>query len=149
MVDNLGMRSTQEHNGRMSDEGLSAIITNSTAENIIVYGPKRATDGGNYDKSWYVLHPGETTPDRWEFEGVFVPKDRKLEQGNTQPIQGPVAVKYPVSKSVTITQNGDQYLESGEHNIGVFNQAQINWPVPDFKAENCQKMTAHAYEIQD
>lgn len=149
MVDNLGMRSTQEHNGRMSDEGLSAIITNSTTENIIVYGPKRATDSGNYDKSWYILHPGETTPDKWEFEGIFVPKDRKLEQENNHSIQGPVAVRYPVSKSVTITQNGDQYLENGEHNVGVFRQTEINWPVPEFNSENCKKMSSHMYQIQD
>lgn len=149
MVDNLGMRSTQEHNGRMSDEGLSAIITNSTTENIIVYGPKRATDSGNYDKSWYILHPGETTPDKWEFEGIFVPKDRKFEQENNYSIQGPVAVRYPVSKSVTITQNGDQYLENGEHNVGVFRQTEINWPVPEFNSENCKKMSSHMYQIQD
>lgn len=148
-MDNTGVNSTQEYNERISSDGLSAIITNSTPENIIVYGPKRATDAGNYDKSWYILHPGETTPSKWEFEGVFVPKDRKFGQENAEVMQGPVAVKYEVSKSVTITKEGDQYLENGEHNVGVFHESEINWPIPNFNAEKCQKMSKHAYEIQD
>lgn len=148
MADNLDMSLIQQRNERMSEDS-STIITNSTAENIIVYGSKRETDSGNYDKSWYILHPGETTPSNWGFEGIFVPKDRKLEQENNQPTQGPIAVKYPVSKSVTITQNGDEYLENGEHNIGIFHQTEINWPVPEFSSENCKNMTKHMYQIQD
>ncbi|MBC2581990.1 hypothetical protein [Clostridium sp. DJ247] len=149
MSSNLGMMSTKEHNGKMTSEGLSAKITNSTPENIIVYGPKRALDSGNYDKSWYILHPGETTPSRWEFEGLFVPKDRKFGQENAEAIQGPVAVRYPVSKSVTITKDGDQYLENGQHNDGIFHASEINWPVPDFDADHCQKMSKHAFQIRD
>lgn len=77
---------------------------------------------------------------------MFVPKDRKFGQGNTQ---GLAAVRYAVSKSVTITKDGDKYLENGGHNDGVFHAAEINWPVPDFNADNCQKMSSAAYEIRD
>lgn len=148
-MDVLGTKSTQEHNGKTTMEGLSAKITNSTSENIIVYGPKRATDSGDYDKSWYVLHPGESTPSRWEFEGLFVPSDRKFGQEKAEAIQGPAAVKYPVAKSVTITKDGEQYLENGEHNLGVFHANEINWPVPNFSSEDCQKMSSAPYIIQD
>jgi hypothetical protein len=148
-MDVLGTKATQEHNGKTTMEGLSAKITNSTSENIIVYGPKRATDAGNYDKSWYVLHPGETTPSRWEFEGLFVPSDRKFGQEKAVVTQGPAAVRYAVAKAVTITKNGDQYLENGQHNDGVFHKSEINWPVPDFNAEDCQKMSSAPFVIED
>ncbi|NRW46361.1 hypothetical protein [Clostridium beijerinckii] len=40
-------------------EHKNVIITNSTSETIVVYGPRRETDGGNCDNSWYFLHSGE------------------------------------------------------------------------------------------
>lgn len=148
-MNNQGVMSEQEHKNQTENDGEGAVITNSTSENIIVYGPTRATDSGNYDKSWYILHPGKTTPRNGEFQGLFIPKDRKFEQENGESIQGPVAVRYSAPKVVTISNDGYKYLEKEEHNDGVFNASEINWPVPDFSSDNCQKMTSTAYQIQD
>lgn len=125
----------------------NAIITNSTSETLIVYGPRRETDGGNYDNSWYVLHPDKATSEKWQCDGVFIPKDRKFIQKGGETIQGPVAVKYSSIKPTTIIQDGDTYLEKDNHNDGVFSANGIDWDVPDFSAEYCQNISMEKYQI--
>lgn len=124
-----------------------ALITNSTSENFIVYGPRRETDGGNYDNSWYVLHAGETTPSDWQCDGLFIPEDRTFIQTNGETVQGPLAVKYGSLMPVIITQDGDQYVEKDNHNEGVFRPSEIDWDVPDFSAEYCQNISMAKYQI--
>lgn len=125
----------------------NAIITNSTSETLIVYGPRRETDGGNYQNSWYVLHPDETTSKNCQCDGVFIPKDRKLMEINGETIQGPVAVKYGNLMPVTIIQDGDRYIEKNSHYEGVYGPKEIDWDVPDFSAEYCQNISMEKYQI--
>ncbi len=125
----------------------NALINNSTSETLIVYGPRRETDGGNYENSWYVLHPGETVPRDWQCDGLFIPKDRKFKQMNGEIIQGPVAVKYGNLISVKITQDGEQYEEKDHHSEGVFHSSEINWDVPDFDARYCQNISMEKFQI--
>ena len=122
-------------------------ITNSTAEQILVYGPPKATDGGKYDTSWYVLHAGKTTPKGWECYGFFVPNDRSFSSESGSDIQGPVAIKYGPGKSVTLTSSQNKYISKGDNSDSVFHQSEINWSIPDFSCEDCQKMNKLRYEI--
>lgn len=132
---------------KLEHKDQNAIITNSTSETIIVYGPSRETDGGNYENSWYVLHSGKTIPENWQCDGLFIPKDRKFMQINGETVQGPVAVKYGNLMPVTITQDGDQYIEKENRNEGVFRESEINWDVPDFSAEYCKNISMAKYQI--
>lgn len=132
---------------KLEHKDQNALITNSTTETIIVYGPRRDTEGGNYENSWYVLHPDKTIPRNWQCDGLFIPKDRELVQMNGEIVQGPVAVKYGSLKPVTITQDGAQYIEKENHNEGIFHSSEINWDVPDFDAEYCQHISMDAYQI--
>lgn len=136
-------------NIKMSSEGAGNYleIKNTTAEKILVYGPPRATDGGNYDTSWYVLHPGAATPKSWECRGFFVPKDRSFSSESGSTAQGPVAIKYNTGKSITLTSTGSQYIAKGNTDDGTFHQSEINWPIPDFSCEDCQCMNKPRYEI--
>jgi len=132
---------------KLEHKGNKALITNSTSETFIVYGPRRETDGGNYDNSWYVLHTGETTKGNWQCDGLFIPKDRTFIQTNGETIQGPLAVKYGSLMPVTITQDGDKYIEKDNHNEGVFHKSEIDWDVPAFSAEYCQNISMAKYQI--
>lgn len=132
---------------KLEHKGNNALITNSTSETLIVYGPRRETDGGNYENSWYVLHPDETIPKDWQCDGLFIPKDRKFMQIGGETIQGPAAVKYGSLNHITITQDGDQYIERDSHNDGVFRSSEINWDVPDFDAEYCQNISMEKFQI--
>lgn len=125
----------------------NALINNSTSETLIVYGPRRETDGGNYENSWYVLHSGETIPRDWQCDGLFIPKDRKFKQMNGEIIQGPAAIKYGNLISVKITQDGEQYEENDHHSEGVFHSSEINWDVPDFDARYCQNISMEKFQI--
>ncbi|MDD7794162.1 hypothetical protein [Clostridium sp. 'White wine YQ'] len=122
-------------------------ITNSTSEQILVYGPPKATDGGKYDTSWYVLHTGKTTPQGWECFGFFVPKDRSFSNESDSTIEGPVAIKYSGGKSITLTSSQNKYIAKGANYDGVFHQSEINWSIPDFSCEDCQAMNKLRYEI--
>ena len=132
---------------KLDHKNTNALITNSTSETLIVYGPRRETDGGNYHNSWYVLHSGESVQQNWQCDGLFIPKDRNFVQLNGKTLQGPVAVKYGNLVSVKITQDGDKYLENDNHNEGVFHQSEINWDVPDFTADYCQNISMAKYQI--
>jgi hypothetical protein len=140
--------SREEAKHKLERDLVYAKITNSTSEKIIVFGPKRETEGGDYKNSWYILHEGETTPVWWECDGIFVPNDRSFSRGTAGDIKGPIGVKYNKAKSVTITKEQDKYIEKGELNDGIFHPSEINWSIPNFSAEDCQKMTRALYEIQ-
>lgn len=49
-------------------------ITNSTNENIMVFGPRR--DDGNWHNSGYILIPEQTTPIFLDCDGFLLPNDR-------------------------------------------------------------------------
>lgn len=146
---NQGVMTEKEYKQIKSSGSNGVVVTNSTSENVLVYGPARATDGGNYDTSWYILHPGKATPQNHNVQGLYIPKDRKFVDVNGKTVQGPAAVRYSASKSVTITSNENQYLEKNEHNDGVYHAAEINWPIPDFSSADCQKMNKVSYEIKN
>ena len=80
----------------------------------------------NYNNSGYVLHTGETAPKDWQCDGIFISKDRIFVQTNGETIQVPVAVKYGSLIPVTITQDGDKYIEKDDYNEGVFYSSKIN-----------------------
>jgi hypothetical protein len=122
-------------------------ITNSTNEKVLVYGPKREIDGGDYDSSWYILHPNQTTPSWWECNGIFIPRDRKFSHENGEAAQGPCAVRYREMSTTEITISGDQYIGKGDIYSGIFRENEISWPVPNFSSGDCQGMSRKAFEI--
>lgn len=132
---------------KLEHKDQNAIIKNSTSETLLVFGPRRETDGGNFENSWYVLHAGKTIPRDWQCHGLFIPKDRKFIQANGETIQGPAAVKYSSLMLVTITQDGDKYIEKDSQNEGIFHGSEINWDIPEFTAEYCQNISMAAYQI--
>jgi hypothetical protein len=139
--------SKEEAMHKLERDLVYAKITNSTKEKIIVFGPKRETEGGDYKNSWYILEQGETTPVWWECDGVFIPNDRNFSSNSDNQIKGPLGVKYNKGKIITISQEGDKYIEKGDANDGVFKPSETNWAIPDFSSEDCQRMIRAMYEI--
>lgn len=146
---NEGVMTEKEYDEKKARGSNGVVVTNSTSENVLVYGPARATDGGSFGTSWYVLHPGETTPRNGNFQGLYIPKDRNFVDVNGKTVQGPAAVRYSASKSVTITGSENQYLEKNQHNDGIYHSNEINWPIPDFSSADCQKMNKVSYEVEN
>jgi hypothetical protein len=84
--------------------------TNSTKETITVYGGKHPNQPAPYSESRFVLKPGASTPDGWDCDGFFVPKDRTLHQRIGSNPRGPLAVKFIGAQGdFVVTQNDDQY----------------------------------------
>lgn len=68
-------------------------------------------------------------------------------QANGGTVHGPVAVKYGNLNPVSITQNGDKYIEKDTNNEGVFHPGEIDWDVQNFSAEYCQNISMEKYQI--
>jgi hypothetical protein len=102
-------------------------LTNSTAEVLLVYGPKRS--GESYDNSLYALPPGRKTPAGWDCDGFFVPNDRAADQALSSK-SGPVAVKYRDYRSPVI-----EMLSPGRYscplNEGIYVPGELNWLIPN------------------
>ena len=102
--------------------------TNETGEILLVYGPKHPQDRSIFDNSPYVLPPGDTTPERWDCDGFFVPSDRTLKRrGRLQ--SGQLAVKFWNFRHFTVRCEAHTYACSW-HN-GVLEPSQINWAIPN------------------
>lgn len=102
---------------------------NATNEYLIVYGSKHERERSIFDTSPYVLPPGNTTPDRWDCEGFFVPSDRKLRQWR-KARNGPLAVKFWNFRRFRV-----ELAAAGAYRCpwdnGVFQPSQINWAIPN------------------
>ena len=145
---NEGAMIKKEYKQIKSEDSNGVVVTNSTSEDMLVYGPARAADGGNFVTSWYILHPGKATPRSGNFQGLYIPKDRNFVDSDGKTAQGPAAVRYSASKSVTITGSENQYLEKNQHNDGIYHSSEINWPIPDFSSADCHKISNVSYEVE-
>jgi hypothetical protein len=106
--------------------------TNRTDELLIVYGPKHVEEWSIFDTSPYVLPSGDTTPDKWDCDGFFVPSDRTIRRWRG-PKHGPLAVKIWNFRRFEVRRSGQVYDCSW--NNGIFEPSQINWAIPDFSYE--------------
>lgn len=100
-------------------------LSNKTGETLLVYGPKI---GGNFDNSLYHLPTGRKTPDDWDCDGFFVPKDRYADQA-ISTVQGPLAIKYVNFRTPVIERSGANYECS--LNNGAYKAGEIHWEIPN------------------
>lgn len=117
---------------------MAGTAINNTGENIAVYGPKSAATPQDMDNALYLLPPGRQTPDGWDCDGVYVPKDRIADQLLGPDIPGPVAVKYVGILTFKIERVGNKYKLPA--NQGAFRPSEVCcpsnfptcvcWPIP-------------------
>jgi hypothetical protein len=113
---------------------------NETGKTLAVYGPKPDFDDDDYEYEYenglYFLANGQTTKQKWDCEGVYLPSDAQLaglgsnEEG--QEVGGPVAVKIADGTQVVIKTNSDTgAIEFSNPPTKVFKAGQANWFIPN------------------
>jgi hypothetical protein len=126
---------------------------NETGKTIAVYGPKPDLDDDDdfnyqYENALYFLANGQTTKNKWDCNGVYLPSGVRTaalnSEGQVQELDAPVAIKILDGTELVISTNQDndavefsvpptQVLKAGEANWFIPNvtQAAIDTRVPN------------------
>lgn len=102
---------------------------NETGKALAVYGPKPKKSNSDYDNALYFLADGQTTEEKWDCDGVFLPSGSKV--AGLNPI-GPVAAKIVDGTQLVAKTNPKTGMT--ELNVPpskLFKAGDIKWPIPD------------------
>lgn len=117
--------------------------TNQTSEILIVYGPKHTRDRSICDTSPYILESGHTTPDGWDCDGIYIPRDRGLAYWRGLR-SGPLAAKFWNFRRFRVVENVANVYRCPLPN-GVFEPSTINWAIPSLAYEEIATRAAKHY----
>ncbi|MBD2204540.1 hypothetical protein H6G33_20160 [Calothrix sp. FACHB-1219] len=112
--------------------------TNETGKTIGVYGPEPGLDDDEYSEgsALYFLANGQTTEDRWNCKGIYLPNDVKVtalsQDGQTQEVAGGVAIKIPIGANLVLRANPDTgVLEFNQAGTKIVKSGDVNWFIPN------------------
>jgi hypothetical protein len=103
---------------------------NETGKTLGVYGEKKKKSGTSYDNALYFLPTGQTTEDKWDCDGIYVPSDVKISGLDTAGV--PAVIKIVDGTQLVAKTNP----ETGEVELNippakVFKAGEVNWFIPD------------------
>ena len=113
---------------------------NETGKTIAVYGPKPKFDDDDYeyqyDNGLYFLADGQTTKEKWDCQGVYLPNDAQIaglgSDEHGQEVAGPVAVKVVDGTQLVIKTNSDTgAIELSNSPNNVIKPGEANWFIPN------------------
>jgi hypothetical protein len=130
---------------------------NETGKTLAVYGPTPKFDDEDfkysYDNALYFLADGQTTKNKWDCDGVYLPSDVRTPvinpDGQDQELGGPVAVKIPDGTQLVVRTNPD--TAAVEFNIPptkVFKPGELNWFIPNVSQAIIDTRVANAPAVQ-
>jgi len=126
---------------------------NETGKTLAVYGPKPDFDDEDYNYQYpnalYFLADGQTTKNKWDCEGVYLPNDAKIagigsnEQG--QEVAGPIAVKIGDGTQLVVKTNPQSAaVEFSIPPSQVFKTGEGNWFIPNVSQSVIDTRVANA-----
>ncbi|MBD2438167.1 hypothetical protein [Nostoc sp. FACHB-110] len=111
--------------------------TNQTGKTIAIYGPEPGLDDDEYSKgaALYFLGDGETTQDRWNCKGIYLPADVNAVAFNPerpgQEFIGDVVVKVPNGTNLLLKKNPDNgAIEFNQVGAKILKASDVNWYIP-------------------
>ena len=113
---------------------MAGTCINRTSEAILVYGSNSPLTPQDKENALYRLPVNRKTPNGWDCDGIFIPKNRVAVQLIGADTAGPVAVKYvggtilgvDIDITFEITQSVNKYILPA--NQGVFSPAEVCCP---------------------
>jgi hypothetical protein len=126
---------------------------NETGKTLAVYGPKPKFDDDDYDYSYetglYFLADGQTTKDKWDCEGIYLPSNVTTTginpDGQGQEVTGPIAVKIADGTQLVVKTNSDTAaIEFSIPSTKVVKPGEVNWFIPNVSQEFIQTRVANA-----
>lgn len=114
---------------------------NETGKTLAVYGPKPKFDDDDdsynypYDNAIYFLADGQTTKNKWDCDGVYLPNDVKIAgiklENQSQELSDPVAVKIADGTQLVVKKNPNTgNIEFNIPPTKVFKTGELNWFIP-------------------
>lgn len=102
---------------------------NETGKALAVYGPKPKKSNSSDANALYFLADGQTTEEKWDCDGVFLPSGAKVVGLNPA---GPVAAKIvDGTQLVAKTNPKTGAMELNVPPSKLFKAGDIKWPIPD------------------
>lgn len=112
---------------------------NETGKTLAVYGPKPKKSDSPYDNALYLLADGQTTNEKWDCDGVYLPNDVQLaglNPADAQQSSGGVAVKIvDGTQLVAKTNSQTGAVELNIPPAKVFQAGEVNWFMPDISQQ--------------
>lgn len=126
---------------------------NETGKTIAVYGPKPKFDDDDYDYQYdnglYFLANGQTTEQKWDCQGVYIPNDAQIagiaSDENNQVVGGPMAIKVADGTQLVIQSNADTgVLEFSIPPTQFIKAGEANWFIPNIAQSMIETRVANA-----
>lgn len=102
---------------------------NETGETLAIYGPLGEESKSVYDDELYFLADGQTTPEGWDCDGIYLPRDAKVAGLD---ISDAVAVKIMDGTQLVVKTNPEtSELDFNLPSSKVVNADEMNWFIPN------------------
>lgn len=112
--------------------------SNQTGKTLAIYGPEPNLDEDEYSEgaALYFLGDGQTTEDRWNCKGVYLPSDVNAvavnSDGQGKEFIGGVVIKVPVGTNLVLKTDPDTgAIEFNQAGTQVVKADEVNWYIPN------------------
>lgn len=112
--------------------------SNQTGKTLAIYGPEPNVDDDEYSEgaALYFLGNGETTQDRWNCKGVYLPNDVSAIAlgvgGQNEELPGGIAIKVPNGTNLVLKVNADTgAIEFNQAGTKILKPGEVNWFIPN------------------
>ncbi|MBD2502640.1 hypothetical protein [Anabaena azotica] len=112
--------------------------SNQTGKTLAIYGPEPNLDDDEYSEgaALYFLGDGQTTEDRWNCKGVYLPSDVNAvainSDGQGKEFIGGVVIKVPVGTNLVLKTDPDTgAIEFNQAGTQVVKSDEVNWFIPN------------------
>lgn len=146
---------------------------NETGKTLAVYGSKPDLDDDDryslddddgycsYDNTLYFLAAGQTTKNKWDCDGVYLPNDVRAtnlsSNGQGKELGSSVAVKIADGTNLVVKTNPETAaLELNVHPPKVFKAGEVNWFIPnvpqaviDTRVPNAPAITKYSHSSRN
>lgn len=112
--------------------------SNQTGKTLAVYGPEPNLDEDKYSNgaTLYFLANGQTTKDRWNCKGIYLPSDitsvALTTDGQNLELTGGVVIKVPNGTNLVLKTNPDSgTIEFNQAGTTILNPSEVKWFIPN------------------
>jgi len=112
--------------------------SNQTGKTLAIYGPEPDVDDDEYSEgtALYFLGNGQTTQDRWNCKGVYLPNDVTAIAsgigGQQEELAGGVVIKVPNGTNLVLKTNRDTgVIEFNQAGTKILKSGEVNWFIPN------------------